>query len=85
MGAYIPVIAGANGAFGRLGLTEGEHSGCFFVSSEGEYGIPTSGITVSTDKKPTELDFNASLSTNVYNSSTTVQPKSLAIQYLIKY
>lgn len=85
-GEYIPVIAtDGNGLFNRLGLTENEHAGCFSVSWEDGYGVPASGIRDSTDKKPTQLDFNASLSNGIYSKSTVVQPNSLNVQYLIKY
>ena len=33
----------------------------------------------------TRYKFNASLSSSVYNNSTTVQPPSLVLNYMIKY
>lgn len=50
----------------------------------------TSSILNTSDSSTEEVfctryNFNASLSSAVYNNSTTVQPPSLVLNYMIKY
>lgn len=74
-------------------------TGSFFGAVTGGSGYTTSGVFTATNNGPRSyglnagslqqsaniIEINASRSSSIYGNSTTVQPNSLVLNYVIKY
>jgi len=89
-----PVILGPNitGAFWdlastlnekRMGTANGVFFTNYFPKDNGVYSIYGKSVSYYDDKDG--IGFNAHLASSVYRNTSTVQPKSLVFNYIIKY
>ena len=81
----VPVILGPNiiGGFDQRSTDAAGGTGCISVSNQAN---PAYRLALSTSARVLDvIDFNASRSSSIYSSSTTVQPNSLVFNYIIKY
>ena len=78
----MPVILGPN-ITGNLSLVTGSSScsGSFYFTSSTNSRISASVVANINN----DIGFSASKSTSIYGNSTTVQPSSLVLNYVIKY
>ena len=60
-------------------------TGCFIPSHECAANTTFSTLSKNVNYSSKDIWFDASKSNATFGSSTTVQPKSMAVQYLIKY
>ena len=83
--AGLPNITGdMNGAVTGQGLMASLATGAFELDDGEKYRAWEQGPSNSRSTDRT-FRFNANLSNEIYGNSTTVQPKSVVCQYLIKY
>ena len=77
----ISIKAGLPNITGSTGDTVGDHGGQFgvFTKSRGTQGFNGGRVSWYT------LNFNASRSSSIYGSSTTVTPLSITTSFLMKY
>ena len=73
-------INGGNSGYGDVNGALGARAGTGSFQS-----IMTATYTPETNVNPENIFFNASNSNSIYGSSTTVQPNSFTIRYIIKY
>ena len=69
---------------GKLGIVSGgarKTSGTFSLNSE-RYSLISASVVANAEAG---INFSASNSNSIYGNSTTVQPKSLIFNYVIKY
>ena len=78
----LPVILGPN-ITGNLYLVTGSNdcTGSFYFTSSTNSRISASVVANANN----DIGFSASKSTSIYGNSTTVQPSSLVLNYVIKY
>ena len=78
----LPVILGPN-ITGNLHLVTGSNgcTGSFYFTSSTNSRISASVVANANN----DIGFSASKSTSIYGNSTTVQPSSLVLNYVIKY
>lgn len=79
----VPVILGPN-IIGELGFVSGSiyvARGAFSRNSE-KYSRISANVVASAEAG---INFSASNSNSIYGNSTTIQPKSLIFNYVIKY
>ena len=78
----LPVILGPN-ITGNMSLVTGSSScsGSFYYISSTNSRISASVVANANN----DIGFSASKSTSIYGNSTTVQPSSLVLNYVIKY
>ena len=77
--AGLPNITGQFNPYGEGSMTV---NGCFITVSSTQYGW---GTTTGRDSDNALIDFNASRSSSIYGSSSTVQPPALTMRYIIRY
>ena len=83
IGEILPVILGPN-ITGKLGIVSGSiygASGAFGRNSD-KYSRISASVVANAESG---INFSASNSNSIYGDSTTVQPKSLIFNYVIKY
>lgn len=79
----MPNISGTVGAMTFPANGAAPASGAFFKSNWGSYITMMSGEENQWSGEV--INFNASRSSNIYSNSTTVQPLSIRILYIVKF